>query len=66
MNQRVVAIIVGLLVLFLIVWVTVRLTRYTPLPRVEGVAAGVLLLDRWSHEVCVISASASLCVPIRR
>lgn len=42
--------------------VALRLTRYTPLGR----EAGILVLDRWKHEVCAVRGDVSRCFPIRR
>lgn len=60
---RLVAGVVGAIVVLLWAsWLVVRLVRYTPLPREEG---GVLLLDRWTHQVCVVSGQSARCFPIR-
>jgi hypothetical protein len=40
--------------------VTVRLTRYTPVP----FAAQALVLDRWRHEFCTVS-NPPRCFPVR-
>lgn len=61
-RERVAGILGLVVVVFWASWLVVRLVRYTPLPREEG---GVLLLDRWRHEVCVVSGEAARCFPIR-